>query len=227
MVLIQRERFDKQNNENILRLRLILDEDDTIRVKSTSRLFRRYYQFQVPSSFAFGSYCCVVHRVISWKHQELLHAEVVILMTSLQVYWILKDRKTIRVVVQKYARCKRFSAQNTESEPIALLEERVQDVAVFQINGVDLAGPLYLKNEKKARIVLCTCAVYSHTFRISDVIVNRCFQSFKCFIARRGRPTIVHSDHGTNFVGAKKKLFQTSTGSKSLLQQQYKRCIGN
>lgn len=55
---------------------------------------------------------------------------------------MLKARKTIRTVVQKCVRCRKFSAQNTESIPIALSAESVQDTAVFQVTGIDLAGPL-------------------------------------------------------------------------------------
>lgn len=44
---------------------------------------------------------------------------------------------------------KKFSAQKTESVPIALSAERVQDEAVYQILEVVVAGSLFLKNEEK------------------------------------------------------------------------------
>ncbi|GBM44295.1 hypothetical protein AVEN_23347-1 [Araneus ventricosus] len=45
------------------------------------------------------------------------------------------------------------------SEPTPLPPDRVTDCAPFEIVGIDLAGPLFLKNEGKVWIVLFTCVV--------------------------------------------------------------------
>lgn len=50
------------------------------------------------------------------------------------------------------------------------------------------------------------CSVYSNTFRefLSSLSTDAFLQSFRCFIARRGRSITVHSDNSTNFVSAQK-----------------------
>ncbi|GFW07895.1 integrase catalytic domain-containing protein [Trichonephila clavipes] len=59
------------------------------------------------------------------------------------------------------------------SESTPLPPDRVTDCAPFEIVGIDLAGPLFLKDGRKV-----------------------------CFIARRGRPRTIYCDNGTNFRGA-------------------------
>jgi hypothetical protein len=41
-----------------------------------------------------------------------------------------------------------------------LPEDRVRDASVFEVTGVDLAGPLFLKEGRNGWITMVTCAVY-------------------------------------------------------------------
>ncbi|UYV71077.1 hypothetical protein LAZ67_8001639 [Cordylochernes scorpioides] len=85
---------------------------------------------------------------------------------------------------------------------------RVRDATAFEILGVDLAGPLYLKNKTKAWIVLFTCAVFRaiHLELVTSLSTEAFIQALRRFIAWRGRPTVIYSDNGTNFVGANNAL---------------------
>ncbi|GFY28737.1 integrase catalytic domain-containing protein [Trichonephila clavipes] len=74
--------------------------------------------------------------------------------------------------------------------------------------GVDLAGPLHLKDRRKGWVVLFTCAVFHavHFELITSLSTAAFLQSLRRFISRRGRPTIIYSDNGTNFVGSNSAL---------------------
>ncbi|GFX89294.1 integrase catalytic domain-containing protein [Trichonephila clavipes] len=74
--------------------------------------------------------------------------------------------------------------------------------------GVDLAGPLHLKDRRKGWVVLFTCAVFRavHFELITSLSTAAFLQSLRRFISRRGRPTIIYSDNGTNFVGSNSAL---------------------
>ncbi|GBM35741.1 hypothetical protein AVEN_108944-1 [Araneus ventricosus] len=91
---------------------------------------------------------------------------------------------------------------------ITLPENRIKDVAVFEIIGFDLAGPLYLKGGSKAWICIYTCAVFRavHLELRSSLTTEAFLQSFRRFIARRGRPSIVYCDNGSNFIDASNYL---------------------
>ncbi|UYV71869.1 hypothetical protein LAZ67_9000806 [Cordylochernes scorpioides] len=57
-----------------------------------------------------------------------------------------------------------------EPQPCRPSFKRVRDATAFEILGVDLAGPLYLKNKTKAWIVLFTCARLIRS--IKDLLVR-------------------------------------------------------
>lgn len=79
----------------------------------------------------------------------------------------------------------------------------VRDATIFEITGVDFAGPLFLRGGEKAWIVIFTCAVYRavHFELSSSLSTDEFVECFHRFIARRGRPTYMYSDNGTNFKG--------------------------
>ncbi|GFW07910.1 integrase catalytic domain-containing protein [Trichonephila clavipes] len=78
----------------------------------------------------------------------------------------------------------------------------------FEVVGVDLAGPLYVKGGQKSWIVLFTCATYRavHLELTSSLSTDAFLLSLRRFIARRGRPRVIYSDNGTNFRGAHGEL---------------------
>lgn len=125
-------------------------------------------------------------------------------------FWILKTRQTIRRVINKCVRCRRFNSRKTEVIPAPLPEDRVREATVFEIVGIDLTGPLYLKGGNKAWIVIFTCAVYRtvHLELVTSLSTEEFLQTLRRFIARRGRPAVIYSDNGTNFVGANRALKQ-------------------
>ncbi|XP_042911743.1 uncharacterized protein [Parasteatoda tepidariorum] len=69
--------------------------------------------------------------------------------------------------------------------------------------GVDLCGPLLLKGDRKCWVVLFTCAIYRavHLEVVSSLSTDCFILALRRFIARRGHPSTVYSDNGTNLVG--------------------------
>ncbi|GFU31946.1 integrase catalytic domain-containing protein [Trichonephila clavipes] len=96
----------------------------------------------------------------------------------------------------------------SEVVPSSLLKDRVSNSKIFQVVGVDLADPLHLKDRRKGWVVLFTCAVFRavHFELITSLSTAAFLQSLRRFISRRGRPTIIYSDNGTNFVGSNSAL---------------------
>ncbi|GFX84796.1 integrase catalytic domain-containing protein [Trichonephila clavipes] len=86
---------------------------------------------------------------------------------------------------------------------IPLPEDRVRDAVVFEVTGIDLCGPLFLKTDKKCWIVFATCAVYQtvHLELVSSLSTECFILALRRFIARRGRPTTIYSDNEKNLVG--------------------------
>lgn len=141
----QKDSFTGVNDVKIRNLRPFCDGTGILRVKTKVSYRQDTMDFRYP--IILPSDHPVVHLLIKHKHNELLHAGVSLLMTHLRdKFWIIKTRKTIRSVVQQCVCCKRFNTKSCKTEPVSLPQDRVQDAAIFQVVGVDLAGPLYLKD---------------------------------------------------------------------------------
>ena len=89
------------------------------------------------------------------------HAGMQLLMSLLREhYWILGGQRAIRSVISKCVRCHRFAGHRIDSAVAPLPEDRVKEASVFEICGIDLAGPLFLRGEEKAWIYIFTCAMF-------------------------------------------------------------------
>ena len=93
--------------------------------------------------------------------------------------------------------------------------ERVTPDAIFSKTGVDYAGPVYIKQgytRKPVVLKAYVCVFVSlsvkavHLELVSDLTSESFIACLRRFISRRGKPTLIWSDHGTNFVGAKRVL---------------------
>ncbi|UYV70525.1 hypothetical protein LAZ67_7003416 [Cordylochernes scorpioides] len=203
---VQQQVFSSRG-DSINGLMIIRDDFGLIRIKS--KLIERddEYSFRYPILLPTKHH--VVTCLIREFHLRHFHAGVQILSAKLREnYWILNSRRSIRSVVSQCAKCRRFSSKPVKTAPIHLPLDRVRDATAFEILGVDLAGPLYLKNKTKAWYVLFTCAVFRaiHLELVTSLSTEAFIQALRRFIARRGRPTVIYSDNGTNFVGANNAL---------------------
>jgi len=125
-------------------------------------------------------------------------------------FWIHKGRKTIRGILTKCVAYRRHGARHISTIPPALPEPRVRDGAVFETTGVEMAGPLFLKDCRKVWVCLYNRAVYRavHLELTSSLFTESFLRTFRRFVARRGRPAIIYSDNGTNFMGTDRAFRQ-------------------
>ncbi|XP_072392194.1 uncharacterized protein [Diabrotica undecimpunctata] len=97
----------------------------------------------------------------------------------------------------------------------ALPDLRISKAKPFSCVGVDFGGPFLirankLKNAKRTKAYICLFVCFAtkalHLELVSELSTEAFLASFRRFIARRGRCSVVYSDCGTNFVGAKSYL---------------------
>ncbi|GBM61401.1 hypothetical protein AVEN_70763-1 [Araneus ventricosus] len=202
ILMIQQESFEGEDEKKLKGLAVFVDEYKILRVKTQVVNRRDKENFQkrmiLPSNHE------VVLKFIEHYHNKNLHCGIQILQNILrEKFWILNGRKTICKVVSKCVICKRLSSKRLEVDSGPLPENRVRDAAVFQITGVDAAGPLFLRGNQEAWVLLLTCAVYRavHLELITSLSTEAFLMGFRRFVARRGRCSIIYCDNGTNFVG--------------------------
>ncbi|OXA44276.1 hypothetical protein Fcan01_20417 [Folsomia candida] len=176
----------------------------------------------------------LVEQLIREEHILNQHAGVQFLMGRIrEKCWILQGRRAIKKVVSACVTCRRFTTKKPCVPPASLPEDRVKTAQAFQITGVDLAGPIILRNQTKCWMVLFTCAVYRcvHLELVTSLSTEDFLMALWRFISRRGRPTKIYSDNGTNFcslvgwlVGAAdwehQRLVEKSSQNRKLTQDQ-------
>ena len=93
--------------------------------------------------------------------------------------------------------------------------ERVTPDQIFSKVGMDYAGPFCIKMGPTRRPTIVkayACLFVSlsvkavHIEVVSDLTTAAFLACLRRFVARRGKPTLLWSDHGTNFVGASREL---------------------
>lgn len=202
--MVQGDFFQDPASEAKVR-NLILYPDDSGLRRLKTRISNR------PDS---ADFCCpillparneIVERLIFEYHKKHCHAGAQTLLSILRErFWILGGKKFLRKVISRCIPCQRFNSQRLEEDSPALPVDRVRNASVFEVIGIDLAGPLLLKGHKKAWICLFTCAVYRavHLELVNSLSTSSFLQALRRFVARRGRPKTIYTDRGTNFVGA-------------------------
>ncbi|XP_037048786.1 uncharacterized protein LOC119083230 [Bradysia coprophila] len=145
-----------------------------------------------------------VEKLIVEEHLRCGHAGTHFLVNKLRErFWIVHAKKAVKRVIKKCTTCIRFSRSPVTVPTAPLPENRVKNAKVFEITGVDLAGPLYLKSNEKQWVVIFTCAVIRavHFELVAKIDTEEFILALSRFIYRRGRPSITYADCGTNFIG--------------------------
>ncbi|GFY76562.1 integrase catalytic domain-containing protein [Trichonephila inaurata madagascariensis] len=90
-------------------------------------------------------------------HKKNCHAGIQIMQSLIRKrFWIIRDRKTLKSILNDCVICARFKVKSQSSGPSPLPSYRVTDCAIFEVVGIDLAGLLFLKTGEKVWITLFT-----------------------------------------------------------------------
>lgn len=199
---------------SFLRLNAFVDNQGVLRVGGRLTNASIAYDSQHPILLPRRDH--IVNLIIDYYHRKYLHTGPQLLMSLLrQKYWILSARNIVRTRVQKCNIC--FKTRPTNQFPLmaSLPACRVTEAKAFCHTGVDYAGPLAITPHRgrgirstKAYICLFVCLVTKavHLELSSDLSAEAFLNSFKRFLARRGPVSVLYSDRGTNFIGAKSYL---------------------
>ena len=154
--------------------------------------------------------------IIQSEHLRLLHGGPTLVAASLcTLCHIIGSRKTIRSLVRGCFTCRRRSVRPQPQRLGQLPGERTTPGSVLDNVGVDYAGLVYIKYGfvRKPTVVKAYICVFVslsvkavHQELVSDLTTEAFIASLRRFIARRGKPLTIWSDHGTNFVGAAREL---------------------
>ena len=154
--------------------------------------------------------------IIRTEHLRLLHAGPLLVSASLsRRYHVVGGRKAVRSVTRSCVTCQRRSPRPQPSLMGQLPRERITPDSVFNQVGIDYAGPIlikhgYVRRPTIIKAYICIFVSLSvkavHIEAVSDLTTEAFIACLRRFISRRGKPSLIWSDHGTNFAGASRQL---------------------
>ncbi|XP_065675823.1 uncharacterized protein LOC136092030 [Hydra vulgaris] len=160
--------------------------------------------------------------LINYNHSLVMHNGIKETLNQIRTqFWIPKARNHIKKLIKKCYICKRFEGlPYSYPSPPPLPLCRLNNDHAFKFTGVDYAGPLYVKNIYegdnlyKVWIFLFTCATTRALFLdlVPDTSAESCIRSLRRFFSKRGTPTEIISDNGSQFTSNLTQNFASSLG---------------
>ncbi|XP_067208465.1 uncharacterized protein [Linepithema humile] len=203
-----------QGNNRLLSLNAFINEGLLIRVGG--RLKNSELSYSAKHQPILPAHHRLTRLIIKHEHERALHAGPQLTLAFVRSqYWPLGGRRMVRKVVHECVVC--FKARPRASKTIMgnLPSARVTSSRPFDNVGVDYCGPVLIKEGKRRNaktskawicifICMATKAVYIEL--VSDLSSEGFLNALKRFMGRRGKPSSIFSDNGTNFVGANREL---------------------
>ena len=127
-------------------------------------------------------------------------------------YWIENGRATTRRVLKESLFCVRRDAKPAQQLMANLPSARLQsEETPFLHTGADCFGPFIVKKgrmelKRYGCVFICMTTRAIHLEVLPDLTTDLFINALRRFFARRGPPTHLYTDNGTNFTGAKRVL---------------------
>lgn len=201
---------DTRLPSSLARLMPFIDSDKIIRVGGRLRNSNAPADFKCP--ILLPKKCVLTVLLVRHYHITHLHAGPQLVASLLSArFWIMSNRSIIRHIIYKCVTCARHRASNSTPIMGDLPKSRICPSRPFSSVGIDYAGPLLIKEGKRrnARSIKCYLAIFIcmavkavHIEVVSDLSTATFIAALHRFVSRRGIPSNIYSDCGTNFQGA-------------------------
>ena len=222
MKIVQSEEFNEeirivdgngvlQMSSKLIALNPFLDDEHILRVGG------RLQHISIPMDAKHPVILPGSHHVskllIEWTHKRNGHVGVEHVLSLLRErYWITGARVAIKTVIRHCFFCKMRRAMRQFPLMANLPPGRAAfDEPPFKHCGTDLFGPILVKEGRKRLkrwVVLFTCLTIRsiHLEVVESTDTDAFINSLRRFVNRRGCPSIIYSDRGSNFRGATSEL---------------------
>ena len=202
------------NTSGLLSLHPFLDSSGLLHVGGRVQNSSLSYSSQHP--IVIYSKHPITRLIIHSKHIHLLHAGPTPLASSLGTrFHIVGGHMIVRSITHKCVVCRRSSVKPQAQMLGQLPIERTTPGTVFDTVGVDYTGPIYIKYGyvRKPTIVKAYVSVFVsltvkavHLELVSALTTDAFIGCLRHFISRCGKPSLIWSDHGSNFIGAGREI---------------------
>lgn len=209
-----KEKRNLPNRSQLLKLTPFLDELGLLRMNgrvNNDEYAQQKISIILPSTSKF------VLLLIRQAHEiQTLHGGVQLTLRALrQQFWIIQARRQVTKLIGHCIVCYRTKKLLLKQQMAELPSFRTQQARPFTFVGCDYAGPFHTKlnhsrNAKTSKgyiaVFICLTTKAMHLELVPDMTTAEFVMSLENFIARRGIPTTIYTDNGTNLVGAESEV---------------------
>ena len=149
-----------------------------------------------------------VARLIALQYHNIAHCGSEWVTSELRKqYWITKVRVLLKSVAHQCMFCKKMFAKSSVQKMADLPAERLEvGHRPFTYTGLDCFGPFLIKHgraevKRYACVFTCLNTRAIHLEKLNCLDTDSFLNGFRRFVSRRGIPSKVWSDNGTNFTG--------------------------
>ena len=154
----------------------------------------------------------VTRMLIQDAHERALHAGVEHTLSMIRSkYWIPRGRATVKHVLYACSFCRNRRAKPSQPKMADLPRHRFDTTRPFHCVGLDFFGPLQVKKFRKTEkrwvlLVTCLSTRAVHLEVVWSLDTDSFLMGMRRFFGRRGKPSVVYSDNGTNIVAGEKEM---------------------
>ncbi|KAG7305743.1 hypothetical protein JYU34_009868 [Plutella xylostella] len=205
--------LNKKNR--LISLSPFYDTDNNL-IRVGGRLDNSCYSYNVKHPILLCSKHPLTKLIFEFHHITLLHAGPLLMLSCIrQNYWPLSGRNLAKRIVRTCVRCFRVKPKTIQPVMGNLPSHRTKLEFPFLNTGVDYAGPVLIadRSGRGARltksylcIFICLAVKAVHIELVSSLTKEAYLAALNRFMARRGRPQTIYSDHGSNFIGGFNEL---------------------
>ena len=239
---VQLEAFTKEINDLSSKSKAFVHKTSSLRklnpllfegiLRVGGRIDQAPVSFDVKHPVILPSQHHVTKIIIENYHQQVGHAGMSHTWASLRErYWIVRGASAVRRVLGQCLQCKRRNVNAGQQIMSELPKCRLTpNNPPFYFTGIDYFGPFFVKQGRSRQkrwgcIFTCLSSRCVHIEVVASMSADAFINALRRFIARRGKPSDIYSDNGSNFIGAEKELrealilFNTVAVEKHLLQK--------
>lgn len=220
------------NKSSLLALTPYLDQKEILRVHGRIQHAKLSLERKHPIILSPESHLSTL--IIQKAHIDVLHGGIQTTTRKLRdEFWVIRSRILIKKLINKCMICFRERCRPAKQQMGDLLPPQVQPNRPFSHTGVDFAGYFEIKSStlRNAKIVKCYVALFIclttkaiHLELAHDLSTQAFIAVLNRFISRRGIPTNIYSDRGTNFIGTANELpnlwYIEQSNESKLIQQE-------
>ena len=155
-------------------------------------------------------------RIFEQTHVSMCHCGPTLLMSTVgQRFYCTGARLLARQICRQCMLCRKVQAKAQTQLMGQLPKDRITPAIPFATTGVDYCGP-FTYREGRGRslrkldgylaVFICFVTKAIHIEPVSDQTTGTFLAALKRFVSRRNLPRNIHSDNGSNFLGAKNEL---------------------